>query len=118
MLIVFKSKAAADVLMYTVHVKAVMTVAGRDYHDHLPERGVITHEQLGDFIKSLEDAVTADKNENPDDANQEYKDQEDKKPHPISEPVSFRQRVWPLLNLLRLSNDKQVDVMWEPASEW
>lgn len=118
MLLVFHSKAAADVMMYSVHVKAVMIVAGRDYSENLPERGVITHEQLGDFIKALEEAIETDKHENPDDANQEYKDKEDKKPHPISEPVSFRQRVWPLLNLLRLSNEKQVDVIWEPASEW
>lgn len=118
MLLVFHSKAAAEVLMYSVHAKAVMIVAGRDYAEHMPERGVITHEQLGDFIKTVEAAIEVDKHENPDDANAEYIEKENKNPHPISEPVSFRQRVWPLLNMLRLSNEKQVDVVWEPAPKW
>lgn len=113
MLIVFHSKAAADVMMLSAHVLPVMAVIGRAYGESLPERGVITHEQLPAAIAALEDAVALDKQKPQEEAHDE-----DEKRHPIAEPVSFRQRVWPLLSMLRASQDKSVDVTWEPASQW
>jgi len=116
MLIVFHSKAASDVLMFSAHALKVMQAAGREYTDTLPERGVITHTQLPDFIAALEKAISLEKTEQ---AEQEpVEEDEDEKPHPISEPVSFRQRAWPLLQMLRASRDKKYDVMWEPAPKW
>lgn len=114
MLIVFQSKAAADVLMFSKHALTIMQVIGRPY-DTMPERGVITHEQLPDAIESLEQAISDDKH-NEDEAQQHEDD--DVKVHPIAEPVSFRQRVWPLLTMLRASRERDVDVVWEPASRW
>lgn len=114
MLIVFQSKAAADVLMFSAHALTIMEVIGRSYGDALPERGVITHEQLPAAITAIEKAVTDDKHQDEVDAEQD----DDVKMHPIAEPVSFRQRVWPLLSMLRLSHEQDVDVMWQPAPRW
>ena len=114
MLIVFQSKAAADVLMFSAHALTIMEVIGRSYGDALPERGVITHEQLPAAIQAIEQAIADDKHQDEDDAEQD----DDVKMHPIAEPVSFRQRVWPLLAMLRSSHEQDVDVMWEPAPRW
>lgn len=117
MLIVFQSKAAADVLMFSAHALTIMQVIGRPYDDAMPERGVITHAQLSDAIAAIEKAISDDKIKAADDI-EDAPDEDDIKVHPIAEPVSFRQRVWPLLSMLRASRDQKVDVMWEPASSW
>ncbi len=117
MLIVFESKAAANVLMFSAHALTIMQVIGRSYTDSLPERGVITHEQLPAAIAAIEKAISDGKHDEEDDAEQ-HTDDDDVKVHPIAEPVSFRQRVWPLLTMLRASRDSNADVMWEPAPRW
>lgn len=117
MLIVFQSKAAADVMMFSAHALTIMQVIGRSYTDELPQRGVITHEQLPAAIAAIEKAISDDKIKAADGAEDAPED-DDIKVHPIAEPVSFRQRVWPLLSMLRASRDLNVDVMWEPASSW
>ncbi|MEO6958637.1 MAG: DUF1840 family protein, partial [Burkholderiaceae bacterium] len=53
------------------------------------------------------------------DTTKEYSDENDQiasEIHPISQPVSFRRRAFPLLAMLRLSRGVNADVMWEPAS--
>lgn len=115
MLIVFQSKAAADVLMFSKHALTIMQVIGRPY-DSMPERGVITHDQLPEAIELIEQAIADAKHQDNEDG--EAHDDEDVKVHPIAEPVSFRQRVWPLLTMLRASREKNVDVVWEPAPRW
>ena len=115
MLIVFQSKAAADVLMFSKHALTIMQIIGRPY-DAMPERGVITHEQLPEAIELIEKAISEDKQKEQDEGQQPEDD--DVKVHPIAEPDSFRQRVWPLLSMLRASHDRDVDVMWEPAARW
>lgn len=117
MLIVFQSKAAADVLMFSAHALTIMEVIGRPYTDALPERGIITQEQLPDAIAAIERAISEDKHQDQDDPEHAH-DDDDVKVHPIAEPVSFRQRVWPLLSMLRASRDQKADVMWEPAPKW
>lgn len=117
MLIVFHSKAASDVMMFSAHALTIMQVAGRSYADALPERGVITHDQLPEFIAAVEHAVATDK-EKHEEENDDHTESDDVKVHPIAEPVSFRQRAWPLLMMLRASRDQQVDVIWEPAPKW
>ncbi len=114
MLIVFQSKAASDVLMFSAHALTIMEVIGRSYGDTLPERGIITYEQLPDAIQAIEQAIDTDKAAGEDSAEED----EDVKVHPIAEPVSFRQRAWPLLSMLRAARDKEANVMWEPAPQW
>lgn len=112
MLIVFHSKAAAEVLMFSKHALPILQAAGKPYIDDLPERGVITHDQLDAAIAGIERAIAGD-------TTKEFSDENDQiasEIHPISQPVSFRRRAFPLLAMLRLSRGINADVMWEPAT--
>lgn len=114
MLVVFHSKAAAEVLMFSKHALPILKAAGKPYTDTLPERGVITRDQLDDAIKGIEHAMALD-------TETEYTDNDDdngSRTHPISQSVSFRRRAFPLLAMLRLSRDHDADVIWEPAPKW
>jgi hypothetical protein len=112
MLVVFHSKAAAEVLMFAKHALPILKAAGKPYSDDLPERGVITHDQLDAAIAGIEHAISADTTPAFSDEN----DQVASDIHPISQAVSFRRRAFPLLAMLRLSRDHNADVMWEPAT--
>ncbi len=114
MLVVFHSKPAAEVLMFAHHALPILKAAGKDYTDTLPERGVITYEQLPQAIAGIERAMGMDT----DPEYLETDDDNDDKEHPIAQPVSFRQRAFPLLAMLRLSLKDKSDVTWEPASTW
>ncbi|MDX3894548.1 MULTISPECIES: DUF1840 domain-containing protein [Pusillimonas] len=114
MLVVFHSKPAAEVLMFAQHALPILKAAGKPYTDTLPERGVITREQLADAIAGIERAIA----EGPALDHVESDDENDDREHPISQPVSFRQRSFPLLAMLRLAQQHQADVTWEPAPSW
>lgn len=115
MLVVFHSKAAAEVLMFSKHALPILRAAGKPYTDTLPERGVITRDQLDAAIKGIEHAIAMDtESEFPDD----HYDDNDVKTHPIAQSVSFRRRAFPLLAMLRLSREHDADVVWEPAPIW
>ena len=115
MLIVFHSKSSAEVLMFAKHALPILRAAGKPYDAEVPERGVITREQLAGAIAGIERAmaITKESDENPD-----TDDDNDDKVHPINEPVSFRRRAYPLLAMLRLAHEKDEDVIWEPATVW
>jgi len=116
MLIVFHSKSSAEVLMFANHALPILRAAGKNFEDGvLPERGVITRDQLPAAISGIEHATAISKEteENPD-----TDDENDDKVHPINEPVSFRRRAYPLLAMLKLALEKQEDVQWEPATVW
>jgi len=115
MLIVFHSKAAAEVLMFSQHALPILKAAGKPYTDTLPERGVITRDQLDAAIKGIEQAISVNTES---DEYSDDKDDNDSKTHPISQPVSFRRRAFPLLAMLRLSREHDADVIWEPAPSW
>lgn len=114
MLVVFTSKAAAEVLMFSKHALPILKAAGKPYTDELPERGVITYDQMDAAIAGIEHAISGD-------TEPAFPDEHDhiaSDIHPISQSVSFRRRAWPLLAMLKLSREQKNDVMWEPASSW
>ncbi|HBT33740.1 MAG TPA: DUF1840 domain-containing protein [Pusillimonas sp.] len=113
MLVVFHAKPAAEVLMYAQHALDILRAAGRNY-DTLPERGVITATQLDEAIASIEKAMASENVSYQDDDGEEN----DSKTHPISQPVSFRQRAFPLLAMMRLCREHKADITWEPAPTW
>lgn len=114
MLVVFYSKPAAEVLMFAEHALPILKAAGKPYTDTLPERGIITRDQLADAIAGIELAIA----EGPPMDHVETDDENDDREHPISLPVSFRQRSFPLLAMLRLAKQHDADVTWEPAPSW
>lgn len=111
MLITFKSKSAAEVLMYESHAKPILDLLGKS-----PERGVITAEETGDAIRRIENeiaerrAAEAAQQRNTDDQNESQEDQEDEGRR--AERVSFSTRVYPLLEMLRAANREGEFVMW------
>ncbi len=107
MLIIFKSKAAGDVMMFGDVAHAFMEIMGK-----APEpRGIITVEQLSDAIARLRGAVTQDKAENPvvdhDERIYEKTPEGGKR-----EYVSLARRAVPLIELLEYSLKEKVPVTW------
>lgn len=116
MLLVFSSKAAPNVMMFAEHALLVLKAAGRPYLDALPEQGVIPHDQLAAAIAGIERAMSLDPAHQDSEQDEE---EENNNQHPMQLPVSFRQRAFPLLDMMRRSAEADVDVMWEPAhTEW
>jgi hypothetical protein len=111
MLITFKSKAAADFIMYEEHAKRMLDLLHKD-----AKRGVITAAETDHAIKVLEGEITEHKthfaagvqrditvhhNENVDDHD-----------HEQAEAVHFSSRAYPLLEMLRAARAENCDVLW------
>lgn len=101
----FKSKAGADVLMLGPQGERVLRLLGRE-----PARqGLLALAELGPAMLALEAAVADDEAEFARlQAEAEAAGQE----APHREGVSLRQRVWPLLELMRHSQRAAVDIVW------
>ncbi len=108
MLITFKSKADADVLMYESHAKPILDLLGKD-----ATRGVITAEETGDAIRQIEGEIARRKQA---DAAQEAaaneQDDEGDSDSARADHVSFATRIFPLLEMLRAAHRDQAFVMW------
>jgi hypothetical protein len=102
MLITFKSKAAADVIMYEEHAKRILDLLGKDL-----KRGVIAAEETAGAIARLETEIAQSKPA-PEDA--EAADENSQREPGRS--VGFATRVYPLLEMLRAANRKQQVVAW------
>ncbi len=111
MLVTFTSKVDADVLMMAEHAKLVLTAAGKDIGETVPERGVFTPEQLSDAIKLLEKAISG---EQP----RPKEDDEDDMQKTGQEVVLLEQRAFPLLSMMRKAAAEKTPVLWETASGW
>jgi len=108
MLVVFRSQAAADVLMLSAHARQVLQAAGKVIEEALPERGVFTPTQLPAAIAALEHASKI---------STDLAGSDETDPRHPPEP-GLRQRAWPLLDMLRKAQRKGQPVMWEPAAAW
>jgi hypothetical protein len=108
MLITFKSKAAAEVLMYATHAKPILDLLGKD-----AARGVITAEETGNAIRQVEAEIARRKQA---DAAQEAAagDQDDDRESDATraDHVSFATRTFPLLEMLRAAHRDGEFVMW------
>jgi hypothetical protein len=105
MLVTFKSKAAADILMYAVHAKPILDLLGKDI-----ERGVITAQETAQAVERIESEIAARKASAPAPAENEDSDGDAKKG--LNEVVSFGARAYPLLEMLRAAQREQAFVMW------
>ncbi len=94
MLYKFKSKAAGDVIMLGPNGDRVMRLVGREP----AAKGIFEVAHMPQLIAALEQAVAAD------DAARKPEDKADVKadvPQGKGDGVSLRQRVWPLVDMLR-----------------
>ena len=110
MLITFKSKAAADVVMSESHAKPILDLLHKD-----AARGVITAAEAGDAIALLEQQITASKSHEAAEALARdvnaHHDVDDHN-HEKIEPVSFSARAYPLLDMLREAKKGNHDILW------
>ena len=106
-LVIFRSKAAADITMFAENARRIFEVIGR------PEsaRGVITAEQVPDALQRLTAAVDQEKAQHraasADAANDEPEGQ-----GTAARGVTFSQRAFPLMEMLRAAQKKNADVTW------
>ena len=119
MLLKFTSKSAPSVLMLSEHALPVLIAAGKKLDHEMTERGVFTPDQLQDAVASLAAAMQ----EAPDIEEHKEDEEEDefetKKVHPLSLPVGFKQRAYPLFSMMEAALKDGNDVMWEPeSSDW
>jgi hypothetical protein len=112
MLVTFKSKAAAEVVMYEEHAKPLLELIGKDV-----KRGVITAEEAALAIVKLEAAVSESKihpttEEVKRDVVAHHGEAGDNHDHEASQFVSFATRAYPLLEMLRAAQKGGNDVLW------
>lgn len=117
MLITFKSKAAADILMYEIHAKRLLDLLGKDV-----KRGVITAAETGTAIQKLEAEIEAERQRELEAEEQarrqaqaqgqdEEEIEQDMERH-AAKHVAFGARAYPLLEMLRAAHAEGRDVMW------
>ncbi|WP_374479063.1 DUF1840 domain-containing protein [Zoogloea sp.] len=105
MLIIFKSPASGDVIMFGKNGKEMLEVLGKDKDD---AKGIFTVEQLPAAIDTLKAAIAADKARQADKGD----DEDDQDAKPGGGGVSFFQRAVPLLELLERSLKDKEPVTW------
>jgi len=112
MLVTFKSKSAAEVMMYEEHAKRILDLLNKDV-----KRGVITAEEMPTAVAKLE-AEIAESRLHPTseevrrDVMAHHGEEGDDNEHEPVEFVSFATRVYPLLEMLRAARHDRHDVMW------
>ena len=112
MLITFKSKAAADVLMYKDHAKRILDLLDKD-----ATQGVITAAEAPKAVMILEKEIAENRAHSASgdvqrDVNAHHGDVGDDIEHEEVEAVSFATRAYPLLEMLRAAKNGGYDVLW------
>ena len=111
MLVTFKSKAAAEVLMYEEHAKPILDLLNKD-----AKRGVITSEEAPQAVARLEQEIAESRKRLEQEEMQRNaaagQDQDADDERERAETVSFATRAYPLLEMLRAARKAGQDVMW------
>lgn len=105
MLITFKSKAAAEIVMYETHVKPILDLLGKDI-----KRGIITADECANAIALIEKKISENKSQTEKTAPQQESDHQDQPILPA--PVSMSARFYPLLEMLKAAEKKHSDIVW------
>ncbi|PWF46662.1 DUF1840 domain-containing protein [Massilia glaciei] len=112
MLITFRSKAAAEVVMYQEHAKRILELLNKDLH-----RGVITAAEAAHAVALLEHEVAesrkhAASEEVTRDVNAHHGEDGDDNDHEAAEMVTFATRAYPLLEMMRAAKSGGHDILW------
>lgn len=104
-LVVFRSKAAGEIFYLAENARRLFEIIGKDP----APRGVITAEQLPEAIARLTAAVEEEKAQ----LKQAQQQQEnDESVGGAPRGVTLGQRAYPLLEMLRAAQKRNVDVTW------
>lgn len=108
MLVKFKSKAAAEVLMYEDHAKRILDLLGKDV-----KQGIITAKEAAQAVARIEEEIAVSRAEEAsvEGEGNEEEPGEDNEQAPV-ESVRFATRAYPLLEMLRAARDGRHDVVW------
>ena len=101
MLVTFKSKAAADIPMYTEHASLLLSIVGKTLEPANAPRGIIVATDVPAALDKLKAAVDAARRGDPD---------QDDEPGPV--PVGLAQRAFPLIDMLERAARDGRDVVW------
>ncbi|MGV3741905.1 MAG: DUF1840 domain-containing protein [Burkholderiaceae bacterium] len=111
MLVKFKSKAAADVVMYEEHAKLILDLLGKD-----TKQGIITADQSGPAIAAIEaegerlkQLAAEEARKNGQEQNDPFDDIDQAGQAPV---VKFSTRAYPLLEMLRAAEKNKQPVVW------
>lgn len=106
-LVIFRSKVAADITMFAENARRIFEVIGR------PEsaRGVITAAQVPDALQRLAAAVDQEKAQLGAASADAVSDEQEGKGL-SARGVTFSQRAFPLMEMLRAAQRKNADVTW------
>ncbi|HYC41505.1 MAG TPA: DUF1840 domain-containing protein [Noviherbaspirillum sp.] len=112
MLVTFKSKAAAEVMMYEEHARRILDLLNKDV-----KRGIITSAEAPTAVARLEAEIAESRlhptsEEVKRDVLAHHGDEGDDNEHEPVEFVSFATRAYPLLEMLRAARNDGHDVMW------
>jgi hypothetical protein len=111
MLVIFKSKAAGDIIMYQEHAKPILAVLGKEV-----QQGVIMPFELAQAVSRLENEIEDSCLHSTEAAQKELRAHPDEldedKTHESRQNVSFAARAYPLLEMLRLAQQMECEVMW------
>jgi hypothetical protein len=113
MLITFKSKADADLLMFGDAAQQLLALLGKDGK---ATQGIVTVEQLPEAIARLESAIEAERARLNAKSEEELEAEKEADAEAgnigMTAPVNLAQRAWPLFDLLRRSQAAKVPVTW------
>ncbi len=98
-LVIFRSRAASAIIMYSDAAQRLLELIGKP----MSERGVITVDQIDAALEKLQHAIDAESSSGPGDADEGRF---------ASAHVGLRQRAYPLLEMLRAARRRKVDVTW------
>jgi hypothetical protein len=112
MLIRFKSKAAAEVLMYEQHARRILDLFGKDV-----KRGIVTAAESAAAVKRLEAEIAESRlhpvsDEVQHDVEVHHGPEGDDNEHEQRQIVTFATRAYPLLEMLRAAHATGQDVVW------
>lgn len=106
MIVTFRTKATGELIMLGQHALPLMEAAGKSRETLQQDRGVFTPEQLPAAIEGIERAISQTREP-------QFDEDDPAQAEKAKEHVALRQRAYPLLDLLRKSEAKGVEVMWE-----
>lgn len=112
MLITFKSKAAAEVVMYKTHASRILDLFGKS-----SEQGIITPDETASALEKLEAEISDSKLHHPGedirhDIKVHHRNDDEDSDHEPSNEVSFATRAYPLLEMLRAADKSKQFIVW------
>lgn len=108
MLYKFKSRATADLIMLESNGRQVLQIVGKEPGGH----GIITAQQIPAAIAALEAAVAEDEARRRALAEEQAQEGAPDDEAAATSSVTLRQRVVPMIEMLRRSAAEEHDVIW------